>query len=71
MNGTKDFGAYGHAAQAQAHSLMAEASRGRPTTRSRRHADVRFRIGRVLVLAGSRLMRRRIEVPDFELAQPA
>lgn len=70
MNGTRDFGAHGHAMQALAHTISVEAThrQGLPRTgRSRR--GLRYRVGKALVLVGSRVMGRRVEVRD--LAQPA
>ena len=68
MNGTKDFGAYGHATQALAHTIQIEARtrHGRP---SRRRRSLRYRIGKSLVVAGSKVMGRPVDVRD--LVQPA
>ena len=72
MNGLKDFGMYGQATQAAAHSALQEGTH-RPgrTTGERRPSAVRFRVGRGVVIVGSRIMGRRIELPDFDRAQPA
>jgi hypothetical protein len=68
MNGTKDFGAYGHATQALAHTVQIEAQSRHGAPRRRRRG-LRYRIGKTLVLTGSRVMGRSVDVRD--LVQPA
>jgi hypothetical protein len=68
MNGTKDFGAHGHATQAMAHTIQVEA-RLRHGAPRRRRPTLRYRIGKTLVVTGSKVMGRSVDVRD--LAQPA
>lgn len=70
MNGTRDFGAHGQAMQALAYTINVEATHrhGLPRT-GRNHRGLRYRVGKALVLVGSRVMGRCVEVRD--LPQPA
>ncbi len=72
MNGTRDFGAYGQAAQAMAASVAADARyRSGRDLPPRGPSAFRLRTGRALIRAGSALMGRRIQLPDLDVVQPA
>jgi hypothetical protein len=66
MNGMYDFGAYGHGMQtlAQAHTIRIEANHRTSATRHGRRRGLRYRVGKALVVTGSRVMGPSVDARD-------